>query len=262
MPKLFYTIALKCITEEKTVKVIPVIDILNGQVVHAIRGKRKEYQPLRSRICNSTNPLDVAATFKTLGFNELYIADLEAITGTKTNLTALKEIADNTGLKLMVDAGVDNLKKAKLLLENHISKIIIGTETLTDLNLVTEAIILLGSEKVVVSLDLMNNQLLSRLDTEPRTPPLALLPRFQEAGVSQIIILDLARVGSGEGVNMPLIEEAIRNFKGKAYVGGGIRNISDLLELERIGATGALIATALHSGKISINELEQAKLLR
>ncbi|MEM4733246.1 MAG: HisA/HisF-related TIM barrel protein, partial [Candidatus Bathyarchaeia archaeon] len=139
MPKLFYTITPKCITEEKTVKVIPVIDILNGQVVHAVRGKRKEYQPLRSRICHSTNPLDVAATFKAIGFNELYIADLDAITGTKNNLTALKEIADNTGLKLMVDAGVDNLEKAKLLLENHISKIIIGTETLPTINLITEA---------------------------------------------------------------------------------------------------------------------------
>ncbi|HKM59743.1 MAG TPA: HisA/HisF-related TIM barrel protein, partial [Candidatus Bathyarchaeia archaeon] len=62
-------------------KVIPVIDILNGIVVHAVRGKRREYQPLQSSICNSIEPLEIAKTFKTLGFSELYIADLDAITG-------------------------------------------------------------------------------------------------------------------------------------------------------------------------------------
>lgn len=92
-------------------KVIPVIDVLGGKVVHAVRGRRKEYQPLRSRLCSSTSPLDVAAAFRKLGFSTLYVADLDAILGGKANLPVLRDIADKNGLELMVDAGVDSLKR-------------------------------------------------------------------------------------------------------------------------------------------------------
>ncbi|MEM2998962.1 MAG: HisA/HisF-related TIM barrel protein [Candidatus Bathyarchaeia archaeon] len=242
-------------------KVIPVIDILGGKVVHAVRGRRKEYQPLKSILCASTDPLDVAAAFRKLGFSELYVADLDAILGGKMNLSILRSIVEETGLELMVDAGVDNLEKAERLLENHASKIIIGTETLPTINLVAEAVRLFGNKKVIVSLDLMNGQVLSRLDTAVPMSPMALLQALQQAGTSQVIVLDLARVGSGEGVNMRFIEDALKNFHGRIFVGGGLRNIDDLIELEKIGVAGVLVATALHSGKISVDELKRLKLL-
>ncbi|MEM2967995.1 MAG: HisA/HisF-related TIM barrel protein [Candidatus Bathyarchaeia archaeon] len=242
-------------------KIIPVIDIRNGIVVHAVRGRREEYQPLKSRLCASADPLAVAAAFKRLGFSELYVADLDAILGGKANSAILSGIAEKTGLELIVDAGVDSLEKTKLLLENHVSKIIIGTETLPAISLVADAVRVFGNEKVVVSLDLINNQLLSHLDPAMHMQPLTLLRRFQEAGVSQVIILDLARVGSGEGVNMHFVEEALRAFHGEVFVGGGVRDISDLLALKSAGVAGVLVATALHSGKISVRELKHAKLL-
>jgi phosphoribosylformimino-5-aminoimidazole carboxamide ribotide isomerase len=243
------------------VKIIPVIDVLGGRVVHAVRGRRKEYQPLKSTLCASTDPVDVAAALKALGFGELYVADLDAITRGQANFSIFKNIADKTGLELMVDAGIDTLKKAKRVLESHVSKVIIGTETLPSASLVAEAIRLFGSEKVVVSLDLIGDRVLSRLETGALTKPLALLRKFQEAGVSQIIVLDLARVGSGEGVNVPFLREVLRNIKANVYVGGGVRDIKDLMELKDIGVFGVLVATALHSGKISLKELKQAGLL-
>jgi phosphoribosylformimino-5-aminoimidazole carboxamide ribotide isomerase len=243
------------------VKIIPVIDVLEGRVVHAVRGRRKEYQPLKSNICASTDPVDVAAALKALGFGELYMADLDAITRGQANFSIFKNIADKTGLELMVDAGIDNLKKAERVLESHVSKIIIGTETLPRASLVAEAIELFGSEKVMVSLDLMGERVLSGFELGALKDPVALLREFQEAGVSQIIVLDLARVGSGEGVNMPFLREVLRNIKANVYVGGGVRDIKDLVELKGIGVFGVLLATALHSGKISLKELKHAGLL-
>jgi phosphoribosylformimino-5-aminoimidazole carboxamide ribotide isomerase len=242
-------------------KVIPVIDLLDGRVVHAVRGRRKEYQPLKSRLCASTDPLDVAAAFRKMGFSELYVADLDAILGGNINLPILSSIADKTGLGLMVDAGVDNLEKAKLLLERHVSKIIIGTETLPAVSFISEAISLFGNEKVIISIDLMNNQLLSRLGTASPVQPMAFLQELQNAGVTQVIVLDLARVGSGEGVDMHFVSEARSKFHGAVFVGGGVRGISDLLELKKMGIAGVLVATALHSGAISVDELRQLKLL-
>jgi len=243
-------------------KIIPVIDVLEGRVVHAVRGRRKEYQPLKSNLCASTNPVDVAAALKALGFVELYVADLDAITRGQANFSIFKNIADKTGFELMVDAGVDTLKKAESVLESQVSKVIIGTETLPSISLIAEAIRLFGSDRVVVSLDLMGERVISGFKLGALKDPVAFLREFQEAGVSQIIVLDLARVGSGEGGNVPFLREVLRNIKANVYVGGGIRDIKDLVELKGVGVFGVLIATALHSGKISPEGLKQAELLQ
>jgi phosphoribosylformimino-5-aminoimidazole carboxamide ribotide isomerase len=80
-------------------------------------------------------------------------------------------------------------------------------------------------------------------------------------GVDQIIVLDLARVGSEAGVNMPVLKEVLRNSNGKVFVGGGVRDIKDIVELQNAGVFGVLVATALHSARISLEELRRAGFL-
>ena len=242
-------------------KIIPVIDILDGIVVHAVRGIRKEYQPLKSVLCASADPVDVARALKGFGFAEMYVADLDAITGGHTNFTILQQIVDETGFELMVDAGITDLARAKRVLESRVSKVIIGTETLGSIGFVAEAVEFFGSEKIVVSLDLMGDKVLSKLEFDKSKDPVVLLREFQKMGVAQIIVLDLARVGSAEGVNLPVLKRMLMNHNVKVLVGGGVRNIRDLVELKNLGVSGALLATALHSGRITLEELRLAGLL-
>lgn len=237
-------------------KVIPVIDILNGIVVHAVKGKRREYQALQSTLCDSDQPLDVARVFKTLGFSKLYIADLDAITKGKTNFQVLKRIVDETGLKLLVDAGLADLMTAQKLLESGVYRVVIGTETLQSKSFVGETIKVLGSERIIVSLDLKGEKMLFKLGFAGCTDPVCLLGEFKEMGVSNVIVLDLTRVGSGEGVNVDFLKKVLKQDV-DVYVGGGVRDINDLVELKQFGISGVLVATALHSSKISIAKLKQ-----
>lgn len=241
-------------------KLIPVIDVLGGIVVHAVRGRRNEYQPIKSVLCASNDPVDVAAALKALGLNELYMADLDAIAGEQTNLSLLKRIVDATGFELMVDTGVTSLEKAEVL-KNYVSKVVIGTETLPNTRFLAEAIERLGSERVIVSLDLMADKVLSAFDLGKLAEPLSFLRELAALGVSQIIVLDLARVGSGEGVNMPFLRKVLSTITAEVFVGGGVRDVNDLLELKDLGVFGVLVATALHSGEISPCWLEQIGLL-
>jgi len=241
--------------------VIPVIDILNGKVVHAVRGKRNEYQPLQSVLCESVEPLKVAKTFKTLGFGELYVADLDAIIDCSTSFQGLKRIVDETGLKLMVDAGVTAMERAQILLEIGVSKLVIGTETLQNKIFVGEAARVFGSERVIVSLDLKDDKVLIRPGFDGSADPIFLLRDFEKMGVSQVVVLDLTRVGSGEGVNVDFLKKVLGSLTMDVYVGGGVRNIADLIELKGLGVSGVLLATALHSGKIPIEELRRTGLL-
>jgi phosphoribosylformimino-5-aminoimidazole carboxamide ribotide isomerase len=238
-------------------KVIPVIDVLNGITVHAVRGKRKEYQPLQSILCKSVEPLEVAKAFRKLGFNELYVADLDAIIDCSTNFKLLNCIAKETGLRLMADVGITGIERAHILLKSGVSKLIIGTESLQKKSFVDEAIKLFGSECVVVSLDLKGDKVLVKLGFDGCLNPICLLKDFKRMGVTQIIVLDLLRVGSNEGVNTDFLKKVIAEVGVDVYVGGGVRDINDLAELRNIGVSGALIATALHTGKISIVELKR-----
>lgn len=241
--------------------IIPVIDVLNGVAVHAVRGKRNEYQPLKSVLCNSAEPLAVALAFKACGFKEVYIADLDAILGKGNNLQVLKEIATKTGLELMVDAGVADLDCVQEVLQSGALKVIVGTETLPNLTFVKDAIARFGNDKIVVSLDLMNGQVLSKSKQAQVMNPLMLAGELEKLGVGRLIVLDLARVGSAEGVDGQFLEELQRSVNVKVLVGGGVRDVKDLVALEKLGVSGVLLATALHSGRIALADLNRVGLL-
>jgi len=238
-------------------KVIPVIDILKGEVVHAVRGKRSEYQPLRSILCDSVDPLEVAERFKMLGFDELYVADLDAIIDCSDDFQVFTHIADKTGLKLIVDAGVTSMDRAQSLLSSGVSSLVVGTETLSTMSFVGDAVKAFGNGRVIVSLDLLGDKVFVKPGFSDRTDPLSLLIEFEQLGVSRVIVLDLARVGSGEGVNIEFLKKVLEDLKMDVYVGGGVRNIWDLVELRILGVSGVLVATAFHAGKISVEELQR-----
>ncbi len=247
--------------EANELKIIPVLDVLGGIAVHAVKGRRKEYQPIKSVICASTEPSDVAIALRTLGFSELYVADLDAITGRHPRFSLFKMIADKSRLDLMVDAGITSIEEAKEMLKSHVSKVIIGTETLASMSFVADAVETFGSEKIVISLDLMCKRILTGFKLGKLAEPLVFLRKLEELGVSQVIVLDLSKVGSSEGVNTSFLREVLRNTKAEVLVGGGVRDIEDLSELKDLGVFGVLVATAVHSGKISAESLRQAELL-
>jgi len=180
--------------------------------------------------------------------------------GVGDNFAVLQQVANKTGLSLMVDAGISDFKGAKQLLRCGVARVIVGTETLPSLECVSDLLECLGGEKVVVSLDLKNGDVLSKSSFVASMDVFALAHRLELMGVCELIVLDLARVGSGEGVDMLMIKK-LGEVKVRVDVGGGVRDFDDLQALKTLSVNGVLLATALHSGKITIGELRQARFL-
>jgi phosphoribosylformimino-5-aminoimidazole carboxamide ribotide isomerase len=233
-----------------------VIDVLNGIAVHAIQGERNKYQSLRSLLSKSSHPLDIAITFESLGFKSLYLADLDAILGKRMNLSLYKQIVAKTSLELMVDAGTADIAKAKKLLESRITKIIIGSETLGNFDFLNQAVEAFGEDKIIVSIDLKEGKMLSLSDSIKSMDSTSFAKKVEDIGVSQIILLDLSRVGTEHGINSVALENILDKTSLNVFVGGGIKSIQELEELKRLGVSGALIATVLHNGKLTIDELK------
>jgi phosphoribosylformimino-5-aminoimidazole carboxamide ribotide isomerase len=67
----------------------------------------------------------------------------------------------------------------------------------------------------------------------------------------EVIVLDLARVGTSSGPDVALIAEIHAAFPDlELLAGGGVRDADDLRALADAGAAGALVATALLRGAI------------
>ena len=242
-------------------KVIPVIDVLNGIVVHAVQGKRKEYQPLTSVLTKSVDPLIVAQTFRTLGFKKIYLADLDAILGKQPSYALYNNIAKKTGLELIVDVGVKDLTTVEKMLNSQVTRIIIGTETIPNQEFIQKSIEKFTAGKLILSLDLIGDKILSQNKAVLSKNPLNLLQENKEIGIQEFIILDLSRVGSKEGPNINFLKKAQTVLQNNISVGGGVRDMADLIELERLGISGVLVATALHSGNISIDDLTKVAMI-
>jgi phosphoribosylformimino-5-aminoimidazole carboxamide ribotide isomerase len=242
-------------------KVIPVVDVLNGVAVHGIRGERERYQTLKSTLCRSADPLDLALTFESLGFSSLYLADLDAILGKSANFNIYRQIMTQTSLDLMVDAGIADITRAEEVLATEVSKIVIGSETLGSLDFLGQSVKAFGEDKVIVSIDLKEGKLLSASEAIASMDAVSFAQELRKIGINQIILLDLDRVGTEHGINLALLRSVLEKTGVEVLVGGGIRSLQELEELRKLGVSGALVATILHNGKLTVDKLKSASFL-
>ena len=236
-------------------RVIPVIDLKSGAAVHAVRGERERYRPIRSGIVAGSEPVEVArAVREALGLDELYVADLDAIAGESGHSELVAALAREA--RVMVDAGVTEAAAVRRLREAGATRVVIGTETLAHPAALERLRAELPEAPLVLSLDLRAGRVLSPDPGLARLGAADALERLQQSGVREAIVLDLARVGSGAGPDLALVRELSAGFPElELLAGGGVRDVDDLHSLAEAGAAGALVATALHSGAIGREEL-------
>jgi HisA/HisF family protein len=240
------------------VRVVGVIDLKDGTAVHAVRGERERYRPVRSVLAGDDgDAVALARAFRSeLGLDEVYVADLDAIGGGDGNPALLTALAHEASI--MVDAGVTEPERARALLDLGVHRVIVGTETLSGGDALDGLLAELPAGAVILSVDLRDGRLLSsdpQLAGLPALDAMRRLPAVREA-----IVLDLARVGSGGGPDVDLIAAIHSAFPDlELLAGGGVRDVDDLRALDDAGAAGALVATALHRGVIGRRELAELR---
>ncbi|MCH2210169.1 MAG: HisA/HisF-related TIM barrel protein [Fuerstiella sp.] len=240
-------------------QMIPVLDLLNGITVQAVAGRRKEYRPIRSCLTNSTDPCVVLRQLDQVCKSEnAYIADLDAILNKQPNRCTLAELS-RLNLNLMVDAGIQSCEEAEDLLDLGIRNVIVGLESLPDLDTACKLIRHFGPEPLILSLDLKAGVPLTRDESWVQMEPLKVLENLAEAGFRRWIVLDLAGVGKSQGVPTAELCRQVRGLRpnDEIITGGGVRSINDLVQLHTIGIDGVLVASALHTGALTEQNLDE-----
>lgn len=218
------------------IKLIPVIDLKNGIVVHAKKGERENYQPIKSVLTEKADIYYVLHGFLELhDFDTFYIADLNAITGQGSQNDLIEQVlSDFPNITFWVDAGY---QKARTFPKNYLP--VLGSECFKDDNF--------------FELENFEQQFVLSLDFGANGQKLGSQKFFTETKFwsENVIVMTLNRVGSSQGVAMDLLTEFKRDYPKTHFIAaGGVRNVHDIQQLKMLGMQHVLVASALHSGAI------------
>jgi HisA/HisF family protein len=226
---------------------IPVVDLMRGQVVRAVRGKRDAYRPIVSALCEGSDPVRMARVLCAhCAAAQLYVADLDALTGGAAQADALRAMLEALPeIELWLDAGFRHAADGEALLARigpTAQRIVpvFGSESLQ--SRVALQACFAAPRDGILSLDRRDGE---RLDVAGCWDSPELWPK-------RVIVMTLERVGAASGPDLDTLRETAARAPGVQLIGaGGVRDAADLDRARRAGAHAWLVASALHDGRLA-----------
>ena len=225
--------------------IIPVIDLMQGQVVHARRGQRDRYAPLKTPLSRDALPGSVLdGLLACADFRTVYIADLDALMGQPPQTSVIAGLAERyPDITFWVDNGYAGGRASIEAWDGRVRPVL-GSESIGIADL---AELRRARFDFVLSLDFREDAVIGdpRLLEQP-----ALWP-------DTVILMNLARVGSLEGPNLGQLSRFVAEHPDHRFVAaGGVRDAADLAALVQAGATAVLLASALHQEALTRETIE------
>jgi phosphoribosylformimino-5-aminoimidazole carboxamide ribotide isomerase len=240
-------------------RIIGVLDLLGGRAVHARAGHRDRYAPVSAVAGAAIESGDAVALARAyvdrLGVTEIYIADLDAITHRAPQDSLVRRVSA-LGARCWLDQGVSSVDEARHAHALGATQIVVGLETLPSFDVLTSICTDAGRDRVAFSLDLRDGQPMTASPAIATRTAEELVVQAVDAGVGTVIVLDLARVGAGSGLDLDLLARVSTAAPSvQLLAGGGVRGLEDVRQLQTAGCHGALVATALLDGRLTAEEI-------
>ena len=236
--------------------VIPAIDLLEGRCVRLYQGDYDQSQVF------SENPVEVAKAWEAQGARWLHLVDLDgAKTGQPVNLDTIAAVVEALEIPVQVGGGLRDRTRVTQLLNLGVRRGILGTVAIENPDLVQE-LCQEFPDQIVVGIDAREGRVATRgwLETS-EILAVDLAKRMVTAGAAAIIYTDIQRDGTLQGPNIPMLREMAEAITIPVIASGGVSSITDLmnlLALEAIGVTGAIVGKALYTEDIALSEALRA----
>ena len=232
-------------------KVIPAIDLMNGQVVRLYRGDPKQ------KTVYSNDPIKIAKKWEANGADMLHIVDLDATLGIGSNLGIIKNILKEITIPVEVAGG---LRDESLILDviKISNRIVIGTLAFKNKELLKKLLLSLGSEKIVISVDHMDGEIVIHGWQDKTGIKLVdSIKEFLEIGFTEFLLTNVSKDGTMEGPDLEYLEQACNLENTNIIASGGISNVNDVNDVKEKNAFGVILGKALYENKITIEEAKK-----
>jgi phosphoribosylformimino-5-aminoimidazole carboxamide ribotide isomerase len=233
-------------------QIIPAIDIKDSKVVRLTRG---DYNSVK---VYSGSPAKIARRWYSEGAKILHIVDLDgALAGEPKNMDSVVTIVQSVNIPIELGGGLRTLDAISWAFNAGVSKAILGTKAVEDLDFIMRAIKRYG-KKIVVSVDSKDGFVMLRGWTKPSSINATdMARRMGNFGASAIIYTDVTVDGTLSGPNFTRLDNFLKNVNIDVIVAGGIATVDDIRKLRalnRKNLIGVIIGKALYEGTIGLKE--------
>jgi phosphoribosylformimino-5-aminoimidazole carboxamide ribotide isomerase len=232
-------------------KIIPAIDIMDGQVVRLYKGDPKQ------KTIYSDNPIEIAKKWEQNGADMLHIVDLDATLGIGSNLSIVKKIIENVSVPVEVAGG---LRDESLVMDTaQIStRVVIGTLAFKDKITLKKLLENLGPKKIVISVDHKDGEIvIYGWKKETGVKLIDAMKDFLVMGFSEFLLTNVNRDGTLQGPDLKFLEQACQLKNANVIASGGISNLKDVQDVKEKNSFGVILGKALYENKISIQEAKK-----
>ena len=232
-------------------KIIPAIDLMNGEVVRLYKGDPKH------KTVYSDDPVQIAKRWEEDGADMLHLVDLDATLGMGSNISVIKKILKEISIPVEVAGG---LRDESIISEisNISSRIVIGTLAFKNKELLKKILLSLGSEKIVISVDHKDGEIVTHgWQKNIGIKLIDAINDFLKMGFTEFLLTNVSRDGTLEGPDLNFLEQSCNLDKTNIIASGGISNIQDVLNVKEKNPFGVILGKALYENKISIKEAKK-----
>lgn len=232
-------------------KVIPAIDLMNGQVVRLYKGDPNQ------KTIYSDDPVKVAKKWEANGADMLHLVDLDATLGIGSNLPIIKKILEQISIPIQVAGGLrDEFTITDV--SKICNRVVLGTLAFKDKPVLQKLLSNLGSEKIVISVDHIDGEIMIHgWQKQTGIKLIDAMQGFLTMGFSEFLLTNVSRDGTLQGPDLKFLSQACQLTNAHVIASGGISNIKDVQDVKQENAFGVILGKALYENKISIQEAKQ-----
>ncbi|MEP1152150.1 MAG: 1-(5-phosphoribosyl)-5-[(5-phosphoribosylamino)methylideneamino]imidazole-4-carboxamide isomerase [Balneola sp.] len=233
-------------------KVIPAIDLLNGQAVRLHKGKYDE------ATIYDDKPLNTAQKFKDAGFEHIHIVDLNgAKEGSFVNLPIIKSIISELGISVQTGGGIRTFEDVEDLLNAGLSKIICSSMAIKNEEDWIKALQEFP-EQMILGMDLKDGKIAYSgwLETASEDT-FTFLERMIQHGLKEVLCTDISKDGTLSGPNLELYISLKKAFPEISLIAsGGVANQQDLIELDEANIDAVVVGKAYYENRITLEQMK------
>ena len=234
-------------------KIIPAIDLMNGEVVRLFKGDPNQ------KTVYSNNPVEIAKKWENSGADMLHLVDLDATIGLGDNYDILREVSKNISIPVQIAGGLRDITKISNTLE-FAERVVIGTLAMQlkqseQEQILLEMITQFGKDRLVVSIDHIDGQIVTHgWQKNTGVKLLNATNEFVSDGFSEFLTTNVSKDGTLEGPDIMSLEQVCQINGTNIIASGGISKLEDVDEIKKCNPYGVILGKALYEGLISIEE--------
>ncbi len=234
--------------------VIPAIDIYDNSIVRLSKGNFDNITYYKN------SPIEQAKIYESLGFKLIHIVDLlGSKNGKITSLETIEEIKSETKLEIEFGGGIRDIKTVSTLFEAGVDFAIIGSLSVKNKPEFELIIKNHSSEKIIVSIDAMDENLKITGWTEDANISIYNHIEYcSNLGVKKFLCTDISKDGMLVGTNINLYKKIMNRYpKIQLIASGGIKDLDDIKKLNKINPYAVVVGKAIYEEKIDLKELAE-----